>query len=477
MQGYTFTQTVSQVRALLAERLNDPSMTFFSSEELTFYLQEALETFNTHARYFRTFSSLSVAANTQFTSLQLASSLDETNAPFIPLDNYQFSGQQVLKSLLLHLMESQSTSTIPTRTGHISDSQLISCLNQACDRFAQESQSIIYRTATTSTVAGVRRVTLPADVHDVQRIELTTIDANAPIYIVQRVTKDELDKLLPSLNTQVGRPRYFTVSNTPARNLDLYPTPNDTYPLGIYSVNNLTHLTPYTTGLFTADETLTYPRQWWPAVKFLALHLIYSFDGPLKHPQLSDYCRQRYEQYVLLSRSWHPIEHAYHNGALLDVCGVEELDFLDPRWRNPTNSTSPVKKLALLGQNLVFLRRKNGATPITLTFDLIPLAPSLTANDQMFPVGEDYLSYVLDYAQHIATIKMGGTEFTTTLPLYQNFLRGCARVNDKLHLGALRKVMNSEVAVGQKPRRTDGREGLVPITTSQEQDSPQYAPQ
>jgi hypothetical protein len=39
---------------------------------------------------------------------------------------------------------------------------------------------------------------------------------------------------------------------------------------------------------------------------------------------------------------------------------------------------------------------------------------------------------MLDYAQHIATFKMGGAEFAATMPLLQDFIARAGMYNDKV---------------------------------------------
>lgn len=449
MLGYEYPQTLEQVRTTLANKLHDPLMVFYSEDELNFYLREALETWSLYSRFFKVRASLNVGANVQLTNIYSCESSDEDGNVFYPLENYQFSVHRPLKSILLHLMETQDTDALPTLTGHISQDQLASYLSLAISRFSQESQAIIYRTPlATTTAIGQDRHYIPNYVNDIVRLELRDVDGT--IYNVQKITKSDLDKLYPSLHNKTGLPKYFTISNTPTLSIDFFPRPGDIYTIDLFHTRMPT---PLTNTIFTNDTTLLLPNFWWPAIKFLTLFYLYSFDGPMKHPQLADYCKSRYETLVLMARTFHPIDQAYYNDTPLSITSVSELDQLDIRWRKTTTSLPP-KSIALLGQNMLFLRRKS-STPITLTFDLtsIPIFPA--SNTSLFPVGEDYLSYVLDYAQHLATLKCGGAEFTSTLPLYYNFLRGAARVNDKLNLHLILPSIESERSMRPSRKQND----------------------
>jgi hypothetical protein len=59
------------------------------------------------------------------------------------------------------------------------------------------------------------------------------------------------------------------------------------------------------------------------------------------------------------------------------------------------------------------------------------------ADGDFLQIGRDDYYPVLDCAQHIAMLKLGGEEFARTFPLYKNFLRHCALYNSKLKAASL----------------------------------------
>jgi hypothetical protein len=58
-------------------------------------------------------------------------------------------------------------------------------------------------------------------------------------------------------------------------------------------------------------------------------------------------------------------------------------------------------------------------------------------DDDFLQIGRDDYFPVLDLAQHIGMLKVGGAEFSITFPLLANFLRHCGLYNSKLNAMSL----------------------------------------
>jgi hypothetical protein len=59
-------------------------------------------------------------------------------------------------------------------------------------------------------------------------------------------------------------------------------------------------------------------------------------------------------------------------------------------------------------------------------------APVPVNNTDFIQLSRNDLDAVIDYAQHLAALKMGGAEFTATIPLFQRFMAQAALYNSKL---------------------------------------------
>ena len=68
----------------------------------------------------------------------------------------------------------------------------------------------------------------------------------------------------------------------------------------------------------------------------------------------------------------------------------------------------------------------------------------IPASDGAFlQIGNEKLNIILNYAQHVASLKMGGAEFQATMPFYQDYLKAAVLDNNRLNASAfLRKLLD-----------------------------------
>jgi hypothetical protein len=76
-------------------------------------------------------------------------------------------------------------------------------------------------------------------------------------------------------------------------------------------------------------------------------------------------------------------------------------------------------------------------TPITSATNGVGLtvvgnAPLPVLDTDFVQVPQDIADAILDYAQHVASFKMGGSEFTDTAPLYNNFIQAASETNNRI---------------------------------------------
>jgi len=86
-----------------------------------------------------------------------------------------------------------------------------------------------------------------------------------------------------------------------------------------------------------------------------------------------------------------------------------------------------------------------------LTLTVVENAPVPVADTDQVQVSREDLDAIIDYATHLASLKMGGAEFKNTIPLFQRFQEQCALYNSKLLENAeynsmLRWISNMEAS-------------------------------
>lgn len=445
--GYQYTEhTGTEIRARLASRLNDPDNCFWSASELDVYIQEALDTWALYSQFYSCKSTLTVAAGEVEVDLNtlLTSTTTGSEAPL----KFTISGQKILSSILLHLVETRNPDvTTYTPTTHISANLLNHYISIAFNQFIQDSACYVNKREypiTAPILSGEPIYSLDQSINNIVRAEHITL-AN-DIRLLRRVSLENSKYIEPGVWNSKARPKYYSLETTAALKLYLLPWPNDISTLRLYTIEH----SPLLVNLLSSDQSWNLPYEFWPAIKFLALHKIYSTDGPTRWPQMSTYCLSRYNQYVQLARGYSALSDGWTEEGLLTFTTIGSFDNTYTGWRNKsslntlTGGATPRRELAILSPNKVFIRQKLDRT-LGLSFDVVRNAPNFTPSDP-FPIGEDYLPYVLDYSEHLALLKSGGKEFSDSMPLYSNFLYGAGRVNDKLDASIISPDKGSQFA-------------------------------
>ena len=66
-----------------------------------------------------------------------------------------------------------------------------------------------------------------------------------------------------------------------------------------------------------------------------------------------------------------------------------------------------------------------------MTLNLLGNAPLLDGTNTYVQVSRDDFEAILNYAQHVASFKMGGAEFMATVPMLKGFYQAAANVNKR----------------------------------------------
>ena len=78
-----------------------------------------------------------------------------------------------------------------------------------------------------------------------------------------------------------------------------------------------------------------------------------------------------------------------------------------------------------------------------ITLDLVRNIPVPVVDGDFLQIGNEKVNTILNYAQHVASLKMGGAEFQATMPYYQDFLKAAVLDNNRLNASAfLRKLLD-----------------------------------
>lgn len=113
---------------------------------------------------------------------------------------------------------------------------------------------------------------------------------------------------------------------------------------------------------------------------------------------------------------------------------IPDMDSGRPSWESEATTTggdvpSSPTIYGIGGVNVIAIWPADAAGGNSLVVDGVAATPILSADNTLVDIGQEELTHVLDYAEHIAMFKEGGASFSQTMPLLEGFLRGAGERN------------------------------------------------
>lgn len=445
--------TFAQAQSALLLRLSDPNGVFWSAtansagyNEVAGYIQEALRTWGALTHFWRDRGLLSVdQASPLFADLP--SGL--TNAAGVAIRAYNVTDAQLLAMMEFQLLE-PATPASYSGSGMFTQSDFTQALQRRLNQFIFETGCTL--TYSQQGVSGNQgRPALADTVAFVRRTGWISADATlgAPIW---RADEWEMGVFLgPAWNLTTGQPQTVSIIAPPPLTLQLAPIPDSNFTLDLLTVSNGPTLDPSTGVLLQIPDESAW------AVKWGAMADLLGKDGPAFDPQRASYCEARYQEGVQLAQILPVLLQTQVNGALAPPISILDLDQAEPGWQGTAQSGTP-SMVAAAGANLIAtfpIPDANGPYALTLDVAANPVIPS--TSDDYIQLGQEELDVVLDYAQHLASFKLGGAEFQSTKPLYDNFIKLALSYNQTLRASS--KFLDvlwgeSEREDAMRPRRS-----------------------
>jgi len=425
MASYSHT-TFAQAKAALKLRLGDTNGTFWSDTELGLYLIDALRTWNSMSWAFRDRGLLTTVSGQAFYDPR-DTLLDGGG---VKLLDRTLKDRDLVGEIQYHLLEpsnvwASSTTWAGTEMFMMADVQ--GAVQRRLNQFLLETGQIVTESKL-SVGAGTDKLSLPDTVMDLRRVAWVEMDgASESTYTnLWRVDDFQLTALAIGINLTPGQPQVYSILTLPEAHLRLSPPTNAPGKVHLLTIDSGTALD------VTSGVKLNVLDDFAHIIKWGALADLLSRDGPAKDPERAAYCQQRWDIGVQASLLLTTVLSAYVNDVAADIVSLFDLDTAQPNWQSTTGAPTGV---ALAGANQIAL------SPVpdeiySFTLDVVRNAIVPAADGDYLQIGREYLDSLLDYAQHLAAFKMGGTEFKASIPLYQQFARAAIRFNERLRANA-----------------------------------------
>jgi len=422
--------TLAQAIAALQARLylgSDANQQFWTPAELQAYIVESLKTWNALTGFWRGELSFNLQTNTWFYDLTAQSG---TPRPFTTTDN-------LLATLIeYHLLEPLTDSYPLSWTG--SNQFTVADILDALERAHDAVLGTTFCTLTRSTVACTPgRIILPDSTLVIRRVAWLPQPAAFTVKPLEQSDDFTLESFDASWTTAPqGVPSAWLQSADPPLGVRLDRTSPCAALLEVLSANSDGSLST------TAATTLSVPDDWAWVEKWGALADLFAKESLAKDPIREKYCRQRFEEGIGLLSDAPCVLSAKLNGKPIGVDAIRNGDDFDAGWQ----AAAPAKPntVYIAGLNLVaFGPAPDSSTGYAATLSVVQNQPVPSAAGDPLQIPRDQYDAMLGYAHHLASVKLGGAEFLSTVPLYQAFLRAASLYNSRLsEMGYFSKQMS-----------------------------------
>lgn len=401
------TTTWATLKSRLSERLGDTGKVFWVDAELEVYLDETFRIFGLLSAFWRATASFNTSANTRF--YNLASSLSTELG-------YTVTDRDMILIMQYHLLEVASSQSSWSGTNMFTLDDFRYALQRRRDQFLADTGCVVtHSDISVDPAPSDGRVNLAETIIDVRRCAWHD---DTDFSYTQMWREDELSFTAAdrNWNTQAGvKPYSFSVIGEPPIELQMSPNYSGTGDISAVIVSTGATLNPA-----SSATILGIPDDMTWIVKWGALADLLSQEGQARDPERAAFCEERYQFGVALAKRPPVVIHASIAGTPIVPDSLANQDSAQPGWEGASTSTPTTMGIA--GLNLVaFNPVPSGTTAIQL--DVVQKAQIPTSDGANTQIGQEQLNGIIDYAEHLASFKMGGAEFKATQRQAENFIK------------------------------------------------------
>jgi hypothetical protein len=409
----------------IQDRLNQNAVpSYWADAEIQIYLIEALRVFNALTEWYR--------ADYTFT----ASGGEWVNPSLtfpLPSPRYRtVTDSDLLTEIEYMLLEPPVGIGAWTGTTQFTIEKLQSSLSVRVNETIQHSGCNTINLNPISATPNTRRTLLPDNVLELRRVRFFALqpDNTFNIYYLKRSDLQSFHYFNSDYLQQQGIPFQWSIASEPPLAFDVDITPNTE---GYYDILALISNADFS----TTPTVLSVPNDWCWVAMYGALADLLSEEPESTDRQRAEYCRKRFLDGMDMMRKSNWFTQATINNTVADTPSLEKTD----RWNSGSPLSTPPEtgwQEQTLGPPRVvtdgidFLNVTPTA-PVAVGMVMVANAPfTVTVNAVDYvQISRDDWDQILNYCQHIATFKLGGDDFASTLPLLDEFFKYCQRRNKR----------------------------------------------
>jgi hypothetical protein len=401
-------------------------MVFWTYNELVFYIQQSLRTFNSLTWQWR--QDFNYNSSSLWNSLgSLAGSPRQRTLT----DNYIYGELEFM------MMEPSNTTGTWTGTNQFNISVLSQALQRRRDEMIQIGNLNQNLMTGIPVVPNTIRTELDDSIIDVERVRYIPVSGSPNTLYRDDTVANEFFNA-PLYQQPSGTPQTFSLSSEPPLSfqVDIPPDQPGTYEAVV--LQSGAPFNPPTPTLIGIPDDFAW------ILEYGALADLLGQEEESKDAERAAYCQKRYMDglQLMLKSPW--IELGRVNGQAVSIDSIVSLDRYNPEWDSNPTGFGPV--IVAGGMDLV-------AAPVGSN-----VGCTLLGNAPVPSVGTDYIQcsrsdmdIIYDLAQARACFKMGGESFKESLELEKRAIQACSAENSRLRsLGAFSDVLDQRGQVQER---------------------------
>lgn len=409
MANYEHTTRV-EFRSIVQKKLGEEGI-HWTENELNLSIDEALLTFGAISGFWKNEVFLHTEENTIL--YDLFSFVDIGENYIYPSIKYR----DIINWLNRDLIESISFAQPVAE--FISIETYIEAIKAKYNQF-QQATNLVLEIHEEDIIANSNIVKLPKGLIDIVRVSFVE---NGMETVLDQADEQEIE-LNSDYSNKVGTPLFYSTVYTETKNLFLCPTPANVGTIKIL----------YIVGIDSApvdeEDTIIYlPNNLVPYLKFGVETDIFSNEGVFNDPVRAAYCKQRWEEGILVGRNYTTALLGKINGT--KIINMDSLGNVD-LYSEDIKVRTPPTVLGFGGLNIFRIDVIPSEVQYTIGITVNSNAKLPVNDDDFIRIDLEYIDMLADYVVHLAKFRNGAHEVAVTNNLKDNFLRISVNHNRRL---------------------------------------------
>jgi len=408
--------TLAQFTADISAALLDTANVYWTVDEIERAIRESLLVWGALTSYWRERGIFNTSATTAIYDL----------SQLLPtLRSRVYTFDQLTREVQYHFYEPSSGVVGTGMSTQFTIGQIVAALGRARNQFVIDARLPIADLEVSGILPNPPSGRTPLPQQVVALSHLWWQDAPSGIwYPLRKIDAWAEDSYIPAWPTQSAIPFAYSTAEMPPLEVGFYPIPGNSGAISAFALES----EDYTATPIDQFTGLLLPDEFSAAVKYGAMYSVLNSDNEAFDPLRAQYAKQRYTSLTgaanALMRS---VIRTQIGSVPIPLDTVANLDSARPQWRNIVGTPNFA---ACAYDLLVFAPTPNAQYSVSC--DVVRSAPVPLTTNTLLQVGPEELPYLFDYCRHILSFKLGGAEFTATMPLYDNFLAGAKQRNSIL---------------------------------------------